>query len=66
MKATVKGNTLFLEITLADKPSVSKSEQAKAEAAGRQAVAKSLATTGGFILASGDRTVKVSANVITA
>ena len=57
---------ITLTIELADKAFVSKSEAVKAEQAGRPAVARSLASSGGFTLAkaSDGTTVKVSYNVI--
>ena len=64
MKITRDGNKVTCTFVVADKPQVSKSEQRKAEAAGREPQAKSLYTSGGFI-PSGDG-LKVSINVITA
>ena len=64
MKITRDGNKVTCTFVVSDKPSVSKSEERKAQAAGREPLAKSLYTSGGFI-PSGDG-LKVSINVITA
>jgi hypothetical protein len=66
MKATVKGNTLYLELPLSDQPTVSNSEAAKAAKEKRDPRALVLGTTGGFIRAQGDRACRISANVLIA
>ena len=59
-----KGNTVTITFDVKDKPYVSKTETALAAKAGREPVAKSLYSSGGFI--PGDGGIKVSVNVIAA
>lgn len=64
MQITRKGNTVTVTFDVADKPYISKTEEATAAKAGRPAVAKALYSSGGFV-PTGDG-LKISVNVIAA